>query len=95
MKFILDRTPKTKKQIVESKVPSLTTNIVLKQTIDLSNPKMAQLFMHMLNKVLTFFVRGTTHTCPSTHTCRRELPSHLNHLALCTTQSHSLGVNPT
>jgi hypothetical protein len=55
MKFILDHTPNTKKQIVELEVPSLTTNIVLKQTIDLSNPKTTQLFMHMLDKVLTLF----------------------------------------
>jgi hypothetical protein len=55
MKFIPDRTPNNKKQIVELEVPSLTTNIILKQTINLLNPKMAQLFMHMLDKVLTLF----------------------------------------
>jgi hypothetical protein len=34
-------------------------------------------------------------TFPSFHTYRRELPSYRNLLALCTTQSCSLGVNPT
>ncbi len=55
MKFIPDHAPNTKKQIVELEVPYFTTNIVLKQTLDLSNTKTAQLFMHMLDKVFTLF----------------------------------------
>ncbi len=37
--------------------------------------------------------RSTTFTCPSTHIHRVESPSHLNHLAICTTWSLFLGVN--
>ncbi len=38
---------------------------------------------------------NNTCTFPSLHTYKRELPSYQNLLALCTTQSCSLGVNPT
>jgi len=38
--------------------------------------------------------QGTTFTCPFAHIRRKESPSHLNRLALCTTWSFSLGVNP-
>ncbi len=38
--------------------------------------------------------RDTTFTYPFAHIRWRELPSHLNHLALCTTLSFSLSVNP-
>jgi len=38
--------------------------------------------------------QGTTFTCPFAHIRKKELPFHLNRLALCTTWSFSLGVNP-
>jgi hypothetical protein len=67
----------------------------LEKIIGLSNPKMAQLFMHMIHKVLMlFWVNYTLHSSIYPHH-RRELLSHLNCLALCITQFRSFGVNPT
>ncbi len=62
----------------------------------LLDPKMAQMFLGMPHKALAcYFWWSTTCTCSFVHVCRKELPSHLNHLALSTTWSHSLDVNPT
>ncbi len=67
--------------------------LCLEQTIFLLNPKMAQLFMSNFIRFSHYFRQNTTHIHPSTHMHRRELPSHLNCLALFTTWSCSLGAN--
>jgi hypothetical protein len=41
------------------------------------------------------FGQNTTRIHSSIHTCSKELPSHVNLLALCITRSHSLCVNKT
>jgi len=49
----------------------------------------------MLHKTFMLLWAWYYHTCPSIHIRNKELPSHQNHFALWTTQSHSLDVNPT
>jgi hypothetical protein len=57
-------------------------------------PKWANFSWTCLTRFSRCSRQGTTFTCPFAHISRKELPSHLNHLALCTTWSFYLGVNP-
>ncbi len=57
-------------------------------------PKWPNFSWPCLTRLSCCFRRSTTFTCPFAHICRNELPSLLNYLALCTTWSFSLGVNP-
>jgi len=80
-----NHTPYDKKQIIELAISSLTTNIMSRISCMSIEPQngptpyepTSQKFHVVLNKALTL-------TCPFAHTCRKELPSHLNQLALCT-----------
>ncbi len=68
--------------------------LCLEQAIYLLDLKWPNSSWAYLTRFSCCYRQNTTHTHPSTHTCRRESPSHLKCLALCTTKSHSSSVNP-
>jgi hypothetical protein len=79
------------KKTIEFRVT--TPILCLEHIVGLMNPKMAQLFMDMSYK--TSMLLSTKHYpyYEFVHTCRKELLSHLNQLAVYTTQSQYVGVH--
>jgi hypothetical protein len=97
--FKLNHTPYTYKQVAKIVIASLSTNIMFWASYMFVEPQNGPTpHEHTSRAYLTRFSCcfgwNITHICPFTHTHRRELPSHLNQLAICTTWFCSLGVNP-
>ncbi len=92
MMFTFGHTPKT--QLLNSRLQPSLPILCLEQSRNLTNFKMAPLLVTMSHK--TFMLLWVKHHLHSSIYPNRknELPSNLNCLDLCTTQSCSLNVNP-
>ncbi len=84
----------TKKQIIKLVIASHATNIVPREKCRYVQPQNGPTPHEHATQGLQF-VMGVTQPIPFVHSCKRELHSHLNWLALCRMWSRSLGVNLT